>query len=749
MLSGTGTITINGGGGSTRSFVSVEGDTTLTIDSGVTIRAGMTSFRGSGTGTQALINHGAIISDRTGSGGGSNFSIEFDQFTNQGVLEASGAGTLRLLGRWTNQGTLRDVDAPIWLDGTFDVDDLGTLDRQGGTIAITGTLENDSRTLALSASTGDIAMQLTGRIDGGTVSSSDGARLIVSAGTFSGVSLQAPTTLVNAGTLNIENDLELFSQITASTSSAIIFKPTPTGQQRLSGTETITINGGGGSTRSFVSVEGDTTLTIDSGVTIRAGMTSFRGSGAGTQALINRGSIISDRTGSGSGSNFSIEFDQFTNQGVLAASGAGTLRLLGRWTNEGTMRDVGAPILLDGTFDVDDLGTLDRQGGTIAIAGTLQNDSRTLALSASTGDIAMQLTGRIDGGTVSSSDGAQLIVSAGTFSGVSLQAPTTLVNAGTLNIENDLELFSQITAGTSSAIVVKPAPTGQQLLSGTGTIAINGGGGSTRSVVRIEGDTMLTIDSGVTIRAGMTSFRGSGAGTQALINRGTLIVDRHGTGSSGSVSFDFLQVLNEGTLRVINSELLIINTDLTSPGVIDIGAGSSMNVSGDLGLTPESDLSFGVAGTSTFQRGQLSITGLAVLDGDLNADFSFSPSTGVAFPVITYGSVDSGFDQLRGYSLAPGIGILADAGATSLAIETSMVGNQPPRAAGPGHANRLGSNRYRCPGERFRSGRRFADRHCCVSAVTRRGFSKPGRHDPISGRSDLRWYGHVHLQNRR
>ncbi|MFX8988187.1 hypothetical protein ABTN23_19100, partial [Acinetobacter baumannii] len=80
------------------------------------------------------------------------------------------------------------VNATLNLGGTFPTAALGTVNRTGGTVNLTGTLNNSGTTLALNATTG--SWNFLGTINGGSVGFADGATLLLSldnaAGTFTG-----------------------------------------------------------------------------------------------------------------------------------------------------------------------------------------------------------------------------------------------------------------------------------------------------------------------------------------------------------------------------------------------------------------------------------------------------------------------------------------------------------------------------------------------------------------------------------
>src|SRR5438045_6935338 len=83
------------------------------------------------------------------------------------------------------------------LGGTVATANLGSFERSGGQIKITGTIDNSGRTLSLYGTTGSWLMS-GGTLRGGTVSNSAGAQLIFGSGTLDGVTVQAEDGIRNA-----------------------------------------------------------------------------------------------------------------------------------------------------------------------------------------------------------------------------------------------------------------------------------------------------------------------------------------------------------------------------------------------------------------------------------------------------------------------------------------------------------------------------------------------------------------------
>ena len=214
------------------------------------------------------------------------------------------------------------------------------------------------------------------------------------------------------------------------------------------------------------------------------------------------------------------------NSGTFTAS-SGTVNLSGG--NGGTLTETSCTVnVLSGTFA--GLNTLTGSGGTYNITGTLTNTG-TLALSGSAVSPAYNLHGgTIDGGTISTPDGGELIAtqSGGTLNGVTL--------AGTLFTGQIINTYVDIQGGLTLATVGLVTMygngeldfLGSQSLSGTGTVSFEDNliisnsfnpSGLKGLYVPSSGNT-LTIASGVTID-GDTGFVGSTTGS-FITNDGTI-----------------------------------------------------------------------------------------------------------------------------------------------------------------------------------------------------------------------------------
>ena len=149
---------------------------------------------------------------------------------------------------------------------------------------------------------------------------------------------------------------------------------------------------------------------------MRGGGTINHGSAGLVSTLYNQGTIQADVNGQTLG----ITTSSFTNNGTILVLNGGTLNL-------------------SGTIPVGGLGTFDSTGGTINLVGTLDNTSNTLALGG-TGNVLTLAAGTINGGTISATGGATLVLNSGTLSGVTLASDFILANGRFLSITNGLSL---------------------------------------------------------------------------------------------------------------------------------------------------------------------------------------------------------------------------------------------------------------------------------------------------------------------
>ena len=485
---------------------------------------------------------------------GGTITINPGTFTNQGSLQASNGETLNL-------------------GGTFTVASLGTFDSNGGTVNLAGTLDNTGTTLALTAATGSLTF--SGTIQGGTISASGGAGLISASGTLDGLTLAGCSLTANnagvyiAGGLTLNNATVYLGNAAGSTSGSLDFQ----GTQALAGTGTVLLGASGsnflGISKSYWDAT-SYTLTIAPGITVH-----------GSSGTIGEGS-------------FAYRSDTIVNQGTISADDSGGTITVnpGILTNQGSLQS--------------------GNGGTLNIAGMLDNSGSTLALTAATGSLTF--SGTIQGGSISESGGAELISANGTLDGVTLAGDLDLAsNNATVYIMDGLTLNNATvylgnTAGTTSGSLEFQ---GTQTLGGTGAVLLGASGNNFMGISKAYWDTTaytLTIGSGIMI-GGSSGTIGEGSGytyrNDTIINQGTISADTSGmsivVNPTGTLA-------NQGTIQATVGTLVISTlAAINNPGAIISSPTGAITVSGNLlgntlnnGLyNPQGTLTFNGPGTAT------------------------------------------------------------------------------------------------------------------------------------------------------
>ncbi|MBI3415185.1 MAG: Ig-like domain-containing protein [Verrucomicrobia bacterium] len=368
ILDNTGTITFSGDQtfhtgqvifAGTPGVLGIEPGTTLTLGPAMVVR-GKSGNIGqgviSGFGMRKLINQGVILADVAGG----TFTMVPSEFENAGTLEcknggvvalsvnnaavvaahntgainASSGGTLTLNGTWNNAGTITANEATVNLGGTFTPADLGTFNRTGGTVNLTGVLDLGGGTLTLDAATGPWRMN-GGTFKGGTVKQTEGGKLRFAANTLStldGLRVEGDLELTNTfSRALIRNGLTLTGSVILDNTGAITFSGDQTfntGQVVFAGTPGI------------LGIEPGTTLTLGPAMVVR-GKSGNIGqgviSGFGMRKLINQGVILADVAGG----TFTINPTQFENPGTLRADGTGASVVIRvtPFTNTGTIQE--------------------------------------------------------------------------------------------------------------------------------------------------------------------------------------------------------------------------------------------------------------------------------------------------------------------------------------------------------------------------------------------------------------------------
>ncbi|MDD2893528.1 MAG: MBG domain-containing protein [Halothiobacillaceae bacterium] len=306
-----------------------------TLDAGgkvVSVAAGATTFNSVNFTNGSLAVSGGSLSLNTA-------------FTNSatGIVSVSGTGALNVSSyTLSNAGSFNVSGSGVLNLGngilsSFTVADIGTINRTGGSVNLTGTLVNTGNTLDIGSAGIFGAGGLTslgqnlkyGTIQGGTVISSDGTALNTfnAQASLSGVTLGnalSPALTIAGGTnLSVVSGLTLANGSTVALGSTASLLVTG-GTVGANGAATLVLNGGE-LRSSFVT----TPMTLGAGLTIQSGNTG----------------VVSNITGVANASiinNAIIDANDPVASLQVSLSGTGTL------TNNGTLRSSTGSLVLSG-----------------------------------------------------------------------------------------------------------------------------------------------------------------------------------------------------------------------------------------------------------------------------------------------------------------------------------------------------------------------------------------------------------------
>lgn len=486
-ISGSGefVFTSQGGGSSNESRGILVGDnSTLTLGPNITVRT--ESLSGQLQVSEAggtLINEGTLRSEAANaplhvlpSSTNSN-----QIFENRGQVQAIGEGTVEINGNWTNTGSfvVRD-NGTLLLNGSFSPDDIGTIDRQGGTIAIVGQVNNTGQILEANAGTGNLQIGSpagsSAHIIGGTIQSTTEASWTIMQGRFEDVTIADTQTV--AGSMHIVNGLTLDNSTIKL--NQITFESTP-GETALRGNGTFQP----GSTQPLNILGRGSSFLIEPGITIER-PTADTGNAfvrAG-EHLRNEGTLrnVSEVSAPSIDNNGTIEVINSTT--IQANGDAGFIN-----NGEIVIRPNGS-LTMQGNYSLANLGTvIDEGANRIQFGGTLRNTGQILDVDGLNWTVRPELVGTISGGTLMASTAVPISLSQTVLDGVTLSS--NAVTSNRASARNGLTLDgSTLTIPQSHSFAFEN--TGPNLLSGNGTILATGN-------ASISGSTLIIGDD-ITIR---------------------------------------------------------------------------------------------------------------------------------------------------------------------------------------------------------------------------------------------------------
>ncbi len=658
-------------------------------------------------GTEVRLDGDFVVDQDIDVPAGSRLSLA-GEMENLASIDVTSA-QLDLSGNWVNSGLISAFDSLVDLGGVFRFSDTGIFDRIGGTVRLTGTLNNEGATLHLNETTGSWDLH-GGRILGGTIAFADGEALnLTTSSTLENTTLDSSVEFVvsNGNILYVAGNLTLNDAIVRmhSTGSITRIRFEDGEEQHLAGSGEIVFDGDSTSdTRHRVeSWSSGTHLIIAEGITIRSG--EMGGQIGVSRDVTNHGTIVSETPGR------TVEVatnESFTNTGNLRAENGGVLEadglngpaggitvigqdsrvlldgnfvvnqnidvpegtrlgllgtvenqavitvtdarldLGGSWSNDGVINAVDSLVDLGGTFSLAGLGAFNRTAGTVRLTGTLENEDVTLLLDETTGSWDLH-GGRVVGGTIAFADGETLnLTASSTLENATLDSSVEFVvsNGNILYVVGNLTLNDAILRMHSTGSITRIRFEDGEEQHLAGTGEIVFDGDSTS-------DTRHRVESWSSgthlVIAEAITIRSGEMGGQVGVSRA---LTNHGTivsetpGRTVEINTNETFV-NTGLLWASGGGGLTIASLETNTGHLRADASSRIEVGDDAGTGTGFRTQIG--GTNSSEYGRLTVSGEATLEGVLEVTFTdaFAPQIGDLFEIIAAGSVEGTFASVE------------------------------------------------------------------------------------------------------
>jgi allophanate hydrolase subunit 2 len=601
LLAGGNTLSVGYNGvldntGNTLSLTAATGSLTI---AGGTVKSGTISATG---GAKVIA---------TSAGG------TLDGLTLNADLDATAAfANLTVLDGLTLNGTASVGTANGTADASLSFNGKQTLDG-------TGTIRFGSVALAANSNA-----QYTVYVNGGTLTI--GPKITITGGSgyiYGG-------TVVNKGTIDANG-----------TGSSIVLQANPFTNQ---GTVAAT-NGGNLSVGNFTGGLGTVVLT-----------------GASSQLTLDGNNYTVDSSFNVSNGQSLTLLDTWTTAPGVSISVNGATFGLGSTANFGALSLTNANLIVDANYKLTQIQPLLTNGTILAGVGngaTLDLAGNTLLLTGAAQSLTLSNYATILGGTITATNGARVVVPDGAqLDTMVLNSDLAVSSSAYVTVYNGLTLNGTATVGDpngqSSATLEFD---GTQTLTGTGTIrfgtmGLNPQGQQQANQLLIGYQGKLTLGPNITITGGNGAIANLYYWAPgSLINNGTITANTSGS----TLSINVLSVLNQaaGTLAADHGGNLSVCGLQPNLGTIAVGAGSVVNIAGDLVQTSTGTVRVYIGGPATGQFGQIHVSQGATFAGTLNVNLtnSFAPSSGVGIPVITFGSGSGQFAAVNVSGLPQGI----------------------------------------------------------------------------------------------
>ena len=379
-----------------------------------------------------------------------------------------------------------------------------------GAIEISGNYDNVSGTpITVDAAGGSISLLSGSALRNLPFNATAGTDLQIPSGTFTMQSVVLNTDLTQSNNSLVNS----FDGLTLNGTATINAPTSATGfqflnDQTLDGAGTFIFNGSGNGVvaepRLFPA--NNTTLTVGPNIVVRGGTATI---GQAFGSLVFGGTLIADVAGE-----------------ELVIGGAA-------WSADQSIQAINA--------------------GEVRVFGALDNANAALAIDTAGGELSATGSASFTDVTLNGTAGTELAIPGGTYTmrDVVVNLDVALANNSLVNV------FDGMTMNGTATVTAPNSPTGfqflnTQTLTGTGTFVFNGTGNSVIAEPRLfpANSTILTIDSGITVRGGNATI---GQAFATLNFGGTLISESDGEelviGGSLWTADQVLQATGGGELR--------------------------------------------------------------------------------------------------------------------------------------------------------------------------------------------------------
>jgi len=498
---------------------------------------------------------------------------------------------------------------------------VGSFDNTAGVLQVG---DNSVFTLAAGSLTGGSVRGGTGAVIAGNGSFSQTVLrngLTLRGGQFSNLTLQDTSTVGDAGVIGLAGNITNTGTL-ALASNGNITRLVLAADTTLSGNGQTVL---GNRAQNFISSnDGQRTLTIAAGHTLRSSGGNLGTDSYGRINVVNRGLVVADAGG------LPVHVGTFNNTaGTLQVADGGFVSLNGGSLFGGTVMGSGSAYLAgNGLYrDLSLAGSLRvSDGSTVLVAGNIDNT------------------------------GAFTLASNGNITRLVLAADTTLSGSGQTVLGNRAQNFISSNDGQRTLTIAAG-----HTLRGGGNL----GSPSYGNINFVnQGTVLVSAAETMQVATGANGFK----------NQGQLLVATGGTLNATNSPSSIMQSANgamttvDGTLHV--SQLTLQAGGLQGSGTIrgnvvnlggTIGPGNSpgkLSVVGDLTLGAGSLMLIEVAGRTTgTQHDWVNVTGNVLLGGDLRLDFgSYTPQIGEQYTFLTAsgGSISGSFRSAvsDGYGLS-------------------------------------------------------------------------------------------------